>query len=50
MIPLQGLGVVLGDALAVFVRDAEIVLGFGPALLGGLAVPLQGLGVVLRHA
>ena len=47
---MQGLGVVLGDALALVVHDAEIVLSFGVALLGGLAIPLQGLGVVLGDA
>ena len=33
---LRRLGVVLGDALAGVVHDAEIVLGYGVALLGGL--------------
>ena len=50
VVALQGLGVVLRDASAVVVHVAEIDLGIGLALLGGLAIPLQGLGVVLRHA
>ncbi len=41
----MGLGVVLGDASAVVVHEAEIVLSFGMALLGGLAPPSHRLGV-----
>ena len=36
-LPPHRLGVVLWDALAVVVHDAEIVLGFGIALRGGEA-------------
>ncbi len=44
--PLHRLGVVL----AVGVHDAEVVLGAGVPLLGGLAVPLDRLGIVLCNA
>ncbi len=46
----MGLYVVLGDALAVVVHVAEVELGYGIILLGGLAEPLHRLGVVLGDA
>ena len=50
-IPLHRLALVLGDASAVVVHDAEIVLSFGVPLLRGLLEPLHRLGVVLAaHA
>ena len=49
-IPLDGLGVILGHALAVGVHAPEVELGLGVSLVGGLAVPLDGLGVILGHS
>ncbi len=43
----MGVGVVLGDASAVVVHEAEIELSSSVPLLGGLAPPSHRLGVVL---
>ena len=48
--PREGVDRVPGDAFAVVVADAEIVLCHGGPLLGGQAIPLHGLGIVLGDA
>ena len=48
--PLRGLNIVLSDALALPVRDAEVNLGVCVALVGRLAQPLRGLNTVLSHS
>jgi len=45
-----GTSVIRLDAEVVFVHVAELILGGGEALVGGLAIPDEGLGVVLRGA
>jgi len=42
--------VVLGYAFALVVRNAQVVLGLGQPLVGGLGVPVHRLFEVLRHA
>ncbi len=49
-IPLHGIRIVLGNAPAVVVHDAEVVLGWGVTLLGGQTIPPYRLGIVLRYA
>lgn len=46
----MGLHIVLQHALPIGVRDAEIILRFGVALISSLAVPSQRLRIILRHA
>ena len=48
--PLECLGVVLFDTLAVQVQHAQVVLGDGQPLVGGPAEPAGRLGRVLGHA
>ena len=50
LIPLNGLLVVLCDALSVIVGQAEIEFGTGDALFCCKTVPLSGLPVVLCDA
>ena len=46
-VPLHRLGIILWNALAAFVHDAEVVLSRGITLLGR-PVPFHRLGIVLR--
>ena len=49
MVPLHGLGVILADALAGFVEDAQIELRGRISLICRFAKPLGGLTQFLRH-
>jgi len=49
-IPKHRLGVILGHASAVVVRNPEVGLREGVALLSRLAPPRYALGVILGHA
>src|SRR6266851_133386 len=48
--PLQRLGFIFCNAIALRVSDTEIVLGGRVALVGGLAQPLYRLEIILRDA
>ena len=47
--PASDIRVVLRHTLAVVVDEAELGLGAGHALPGGLAVPLRRLGIVTKR-
>ena len=49
-IPFGRFGLVLRDAFAIYVSNAEIVLGSGVPLLCGKPKPHQRLGIILRDA
>src|SRR5216683_2088285 len=49
-IPLDRLFAIFGNAEALLISPAEVVLGIGIVVVGGLSEPVDGLAVILRQA
>ena len=49
-VPVRGLNIVLRDASAMSVQDAQIGLGAGMSSVCALLEPFRRLGIILRHA